>query len=367
VLLLLILATLPGFLAAQPQTDAGPSQLLLVVNRDDPPSAEIGEYYRVKRVIPQRNICRINASSDEQIGWSFYEEHVENPIARCLRESGLQETVLYIVLAMDAPLKVGGGGSGLATEKASVDSELAWLYAKLHGRTIPRAGGLANPFFGRRDEPFRHPSFPIYLVTRLAAYDLPAAKAMVDRSLAAHNRGKFVIDISPGSDSQGNAWLRNAAVLLPPARVVLDDSPAVLYGQRDVIGYAAWGSNDGARHGRFLNFQWLPGAIATEFVSTNARTLKPAPAAWNLTTWEDRWHWFGGSPQSLTTDYIREGAAAATGNVFEPFLIGCARPDYLLPAYFEGRNLAESYYLSIPFLSWQGVLLGDPLSSLGRP
>jgi uncharacterized protein (TIGR03790 family) len=95
--------------------------------------------------------------------------------------------------------------------------------------------------------------------------------------------------------------------------------------------------------------------------------LKPPPDDWTFTTWEDRRHWFGGSPQSLTTDYIRDGASAATGNVLEPFLAGCARPDYLLPAYFEGRNLAESYYLSIPFLSWQGILLADPLTSLGPP
>jgi hypothetical protein len=27
-------------------------------------------------------------------------------------------------------------------------------------------------------------------------------------------------------------------------------------------------------------------------------------------------------------------------------------PDVLLPAYYSGRNLAESYYLSIPALSW---------------
>jgi hypothetical protein len=48
-------------------------------------------------------------------------------------------------------------------------------------------------------------------------------------------------------------------------------------------------------------------------------------------------------------------------------LSGCARPDYLLPAYYQGRNLAESYYLALPFLSWQGVVLGDPLCSLGKP
>jgi uncharacterized protein (TIGR03790 family) len=64
---------------------------------------------------------------------------------------------------------------------------------------------------------------------------------------------------------------------------------------------------------------------------------------------------------------IHEGASGVSGNVYEPFLTGCARPDLVLPAYFEGRNLAESFYLGLPFLSWQGVVLGDPLMSIGRP
>ena len=32
-----------------------------------------------------------------------------------------------------------------------------------------------------------------------------------------------------------------------------------------------------------------------------------------------------------------------------------------------GRNLAESYYLAILGLSWQNIVVGDPLCSLGRP
>jgi uncharacterized protein (TIGR03790 family) len=141
----------------------------------------------------------------------------------------------------------------------------------------------------------------------------------------------------------------------------------VLYDRREVIGYASWGSNDGHRKRRWLGFQWLPGAIATEFVSTDARTLKRPPDDWTFTSWEDRQHFFAGSPQGLSADFIHEGATGVSGNTYEPYLGGCVRPDYLLPAYYEGRNLAESFYLALPFLSWQGVILGDPLCSLGKP
>jgi uncharacterized protein (TIGR03790 family) len=336
-------------------------QVLLVANRRDPSSIEVAKYYRPRRSIPLKNVCFLETTSQEEISWETYRNEIEKPIAGCLNKASLREKVLYIVLTMGVPLKIDGSGSAFATERSSVDSELVLLYGKLHGMSFQRAGSVPNPFFGKRSESFRHPRFPIYLVTRLAAFDVAETKAMIDRSLAARNQGKFVLDLSMG-DKNGDGWLRTAAILLPPSRVVLDDTKRVLYDQQDVIGYAGWGSNDPNRQRRNLGFRWLPGAVATEYVSTNARTLRRPPEDWSF-----RLGMFGGSSQSLAADYIHQGATAATGNTYEPYLVACARPDYLFPAYFEGRTLAESYYMSIAMLSWQGVLLGDPLCSLGKP
>jgi uncharacterized protein (TIGR03790 family) len=341
-------------------------QVLLVENRNDPVSRQIGDYYRPRRSVPLKNVCMLQSDTAEEIAWDVYVAQIERPIAACLEKNGLRDQVLYIVLTLGIPLKIQGAGSGITAEYSSVDSELALLYAKMKGATYVRAGPIPNPFFKKRDAPFRHPQFPIYLVTRLAAYDFGGVKAMIDRSLAARNRGKFVID-SNVPDTGGNEWLQTAAMLLPAPRVVLDTTPKVLYGQKGVIGYAGWGSNDANRKGRWLGFEWLPGAIACEFVSTDARTFKRPPDQWAPTTSEDRQHYYAGSPQSLSADFIQEGATGASGNAYEPFLSGNVRPDYLLPAYYQGRNLAESYYMALPFLSWQGVVLGDPLCSLGKP
>jgi uncharacterized protein (TIGR03790 family) len=342
-------------------------QVLLVVNRNDSNSRQIGEYYAARRSLPARNVCFLETTTDEEIQWTIYEQQIEKPVAKCLQQGDLRERILYIATTLGVPLKINGHLAGLRDERASVDSELTLLYSKMNGAHFTRSGGIANPFFMKRQELFQHPRFPIYLVTRLAAYDLAGVKSMIDRSLMARNHGKFVVDLNSASNQDGNNWLRTAALLLPGDRVVIDETNKVLYDQKDVIGYAAWGSNDSNRRRRFLGFQWLPGAIATEFVSTNARTLKRPPQNWTFTSWQDKDHWFGGSPQGLSADLILEGATGVTGNVYEPFLQACARPDYLLPAYFNGRNLAESYYLSIPLLSWQGVLFGDPLASLGKP
>lgn len=341
--------------------------ILLVVNRNDAASREIAEYYRPRRAVPEKNVCTIATTSNEEIQWATYEKEIERPIGDCLKKAALTEKVLYIVTTLGVPLKIDGNGTNLVTERASVDSELALLYGKLHGQHFERAGMVGNPFFMKREERFAHPRFPIYLVTRLAAWDVADAKAMIDRSLAAKNRGKFVVDLSPATDAQGNDWLKTAAILLPEDRTVIDETKKVLYLQPDVIGYASWGSNDPDRHMRILGFRWLPGAVATEFVSTNGRTFKRPPDNWALTTWNDRAHLWDGSPQGLTGDLIHEGATGASGNVYEPFLAGCVRPDYLLPAYYQGHNLAESYYVAMPYLSWQGIVIGDPLCSLGKP
>lgn len=190
-------------------------------------------------------------------------------------------------------------------------------------------------------------------------------KRLVDRAPQARNTGKFVIDLRANNYTPGNQWLRAAALLLPKDRVIFDDSAKILSNIQNVIAYASWGSNDSDRHDRFLHFQWLPGSIATEFVSTNARTFSPPPDQWKIGSWADpQSTWFAGAPQTLTGDYLHEGASGASGHVYEPYLAYCPRPDYVLPAYFTGRNLAESFYLGIQGLSWMNVIVGDPLMRL---
>jgi uncharacterized protein (TIGR03790 family) len=292
----------------------------------------------------------------EEIARAEYDREIAGPIGACLMRNQLTEQVLYMVTTGGVPLKIPGS-TGMEGDYAAVDSELTLLYSDLKsGKAHAIAGPALNPFFGRREAKFVHPDFPMYLVTRLAAYDLEGVKAIIDRSLHAANQGKFVIDMKSPAPAEGDSWLRQAANLLPKDRVTFDASEKVIYDQTGVIGYAGWGSNDPNRHRRFLGF-----------VSTNARTFQRPPNNWNISDWKSKELWFGGAPQTLTADYLLEGATAATGHVEEPYLGMTPHPEYLLPAYYSGRNLAESYYLSIRALSWQNIVIGDPLCSLGAP
>jgi uncharacterized protein (TIGR03790 family) len=357
-----ILVVAQQLLAAQ-----SAANVLLVVNDASPLSRGIGQYYARRRGVPARNVCHIRTAQTEDIERAQYDREIAGPIGACLKRNQLTEQVLYIATTGGVPLKIPGS-DGMGGDYASVDSELTLLYPDLkQGKSHSIAGPAPNPFFGRREAKFAHPEFPIYLVTRLAAYDLEGVKAIVDRSLHAANQGKFIIDLKSPFPQEGDSWLRQAANLLPKDRVVFDDSGTVIYDQTGVIGYAGWGSNDSNRHRRFLGFHWLPGAIATEFVSTNGRTFQRPPENWKISDWKSSKLWFAGSPQTLTADYLLEGATVATGHVDEPYLALTPHPEYLLPAYYSGRNLAESYYLSIRALSWQNIVIGDPLCSLGPP
>jgi uncharacterized protein (TIGR03790 family) len=226
---------------------------------------------------------------------------------------------------------------------------------------------VPNPFYGRRDARFDSRIYPMYLVTRLAAYDVTTVKKMIDRSLAAANQGRFVIDMREGSEGAGESWLRDAAVLLPAARVVFNQDREVLRNQTDVIAYAAWGSNDRNRKDRFLGFGWLPGAIVIEFVSTDGRTFARPPKHWNIGPWGKGSGYHAGSPQTMSADYLEEGATGVSGHVYEPFLGYTPNPEYVLPAYYAGRSLAESFYAGMRGLSWMNIVIGDPLCALGRP
>ena len=277
---ILAAALLASYFAAPSAAQTPADRVLLVVNDNSSLSRSIADYYARRRNIPAQNICHLKAPTVEEISRSEFDRQIARPLADFLRKSGLEETVYYIVTTAGVPLKIAGTGE-ITGNAASVDSELTLLYADLHSAK-PHAvdGVIPNPFFGRRDRPFSHPEFPMYLVTRLTAYDLDGVKGIIDRALAATNRGKFVLDLSDPDDREGNNWLRDAAIQLPKDRVVLEDTSQPIWDQTDVIGYASWGSNDANHHRRFPGFHWLPGGIVTEYVSSDGRTFQKPPDNW---------------------------------------------------------------------------------------
>ncbi|HEY3382182.1 MAG TPA: TIGR03790 family protein [Vicinamibacterales bacterium] len=361
----IVLLLLPWLAAAQTADN-----VLLVVNESSPDSVRVGEYYAGRRHVPQSQVCRIRTDAADEVERGIFETQIETPLAKWLQRNSAVDRILYIVLTKGVPLRIKGT-AGRDGTMASVDSELALLYRKLTGTLVPVVGRVANPYY-LGDAPvaqarlFSHQSFDIFLVTRLDGYTFEDVKGLIDRAIAPVSTGRVLLDQKAGfGDAGGNQWLRATADWMAARgfgdRTVLETTSRVLTSEKDVLGYYSWGSGDPSITARHLGIEFVPGAIAATFVSTDARTFREPPAEWKIGTWTDRKTFFADSPQSLAGDLIRDGVTGIAGHVAEPYLDATIRPNVLFPAYFSGFNLAESFYLAMPYLGWQTVVVGDPL------
>jgi len=362
--------------AANPATAQTSDNILLVINESSPASIQVGEYYRVKRAIPQDHIVRLKVPVGDAIQRPDFESAIRAPIATFITKNNLHDRILYIVLTKDVPLRIGGTES-IAGSVASVDSELTLLYRQLVGTPVAIAGRVNNPYFLAdrpiaEAKPFTHFAYDIYLVTRLDGFTVEDVQKLIDRSVAPSRDGKFVFDEKATLvDRGGDGWLQDAADRLRPTmpdRVVLDTTTNVASTTGPVLGYYSWGSNDPAIRTRKTGLQFVPGAIGAMYVSTDGRTFTEPPADWLPGNPNRPGRTYRGSDQTLAGDLIREGVTGISAQVAEPYLDASVRPQVLFPAYLAGFNLVESYYLALPFLSWQTVVVGDPLCSpFARP
>jgi hypothetical protein len=246
----------------------------------------------------------------------------------------------------------------------------------------------------------------LLLVNRLDGPSVGAVKAMCDRALTGWvdvERSAIILDESrsngtPDTSPNVNAELDNQDFLAPPQTPQLwkgDDyelarnflawdgrwNPAMV--RYDAAGYpsnylvgprlplglgvvvsdpvallASEGANsDGTPNGdprRRLpeSFNWAPMGVYNTIESFNLRDLGGLGSLFN---------------QSQGADAIGAGATFAIGYVWEPFAQTIADNDQICRRFFaENQTWAEAAWASIPVLSWQHVVLGDPLARVVR-
>jgi hypothetical protein len=284
----------------------------VVINDNSIESRTIGEYYAAKRGIPAVNIFRIRTSLDESVDRNTFTASIESPLRTFISTRGLQDRVLYIVLTKGVPLRVRGS-TGQFWTAASVDSELTLLFRRMAGVYVSLIGHVNNPYFvGKGDvasaKPFTHHDHDIVLVSRLDAASVDDVLALIDRAAAP----------SPEAVQQS---LSGAA---PPARV----------SERFAAGSIAVS----ARPYR-----------ATSFGGSSPKAGPGSPAPPRLSTAVE------------VADLIHEGATAAAGDTRQDVPGNPSHPDIVVPAYLGGANAVEAFYLAMPYLSANTVVIGDPL------
>lgn len=356
---------LPSATLASAQTA---ENVLIVVNTNSDASVLIGKYYAERRGIPSAQVVHVSAEVADEISRDAFSHQIEAPLSQWLRRNRAQDRILYIVLTKGIPLRVAGT-TGRNGTLSSVDSELTLLYRRMTGATVPSGGRIPNPYFLENAKNsdavlFSHQEHDIYLVTRLDGFTVDDVVALVDRGLDPVSEGQILLDQKADPRSPADRWLGEAAAVIASTnhdRVLLEATTRGVTNESDVLGYYSWGSSDPALLRRNLEIDFVDGAIGGSYVGTSARTFTAPPKEWEVGLWRDRSTYYAGTPESLAGDLVRAGITGTAGHVADPYLDGAIRPDHLFSAYLNGFNLAESFYLAMPDLSWRNVVIGDPL------
>jgi hypothetical protein len=249
----------------------------------------------------------------------------------------------------------------------------------------------------------------IYLVCRLDAHSVADVRAMIDRARNLRvdvDNVAFILDESNSNgitDALPNSELDNTD---PQATRFGDDfeqtrdrltitdrrfNPANVFYNKDaganeffvgprlawqgsvrlvsmpVILLATYGSNHsglpltttGVSAGGVYadSFHYAPGAIFNTVESYNGRDFGG----------QGGWTGGGGVPQEQAADFIAAGGTFAVANVWEPFTLSLPDNAIIVRNFLlSDVSWGEAAYAALPVLSWQQIVLGDPLARVVR-
>ena len=239
------------------------------------------------------------------------------------------------------------------TTSASVDSEMALILAD----DYPLEGWLPNPYFiGFKERELPVGKDKVLMVSRLDASSASLVKRIIDDSTAVERqglRGRAYFDARWKKPEQKNVEgyarydrsIHRAAQKVRESglmTVVIDDSGRLFQPGEgpDAALYCGWYSL-----ANYVDaFTWRRGAVGYHIASSECRTLKKRKSR----VW--------------CKMMVEKGVAATIGPVGEPYVEAFPPPEIFFHLLIDGYlTLAECYLVSLPFWSWQMVLVGDPL------
>lgn len=366
-LLLLAALALPAF--GRGPIDA--TRVVVLYNSNVENSGILAKDYAKARGIPAGQVVGLAMRSEDTISREFYDQQIRVPLRKIFTDKGwwklgkdseglerpVRRTIDVLVTMKGVPFRI----SRVAPEKdpnhakaaaqfntaneASVDSELAYL--GIEG--LPIGGPLQNAYF-KKDAPFAQAGLNhMILVGRIDGPTWKDCVRMIKDAITVEKRGlwgRCYLDQS-GRHPLGDQWLstieaRNVGLGISTVMDKNKDTYPTAYPMTDAALYYGWYTYD--RDGPLLdpNFRFRQGAIAVHLHSFSAEKLRNP---------DERW----------VGPIIAAGAAGTLGNTWEPYLQMTHHFDIFHEALTRGYTLVEAAYQSIPVVSWQGVVIGDPL------
>jgi uncharacterized protein (TIGR03790 family) len=366
--------------------EAAGNEVLVIYNAQMPDSEAVARHYAQRRSVPDSQLLGLRLPDSGTISRADYISGIQEPVRRHLVEKGLAEWVpdsssppqgrkatprnrlrlirseiRYLLLCYGVPWYIPHDSSmrsetaGIPAQflrnDASVDDELA-LLPRL-GFNDPIATS-PNPVVGATNAAQIHPTNGVFMVTRLDGPTPEIARGLVDKALEAESRGLWghaYIDlraITNGPYWWGDRMITNAAVAAKRLgfETFVDNQPASLgvgYPLSQVALYVGW--YDSGVTGPFYraSVEFLPGAFAYHLHSFSAANLRSASENW-------------------VGPLLARGATATMGCVAEPYLEFTPNPAMFLERWgYVGMTLGEAATAAHPVLSWQTVVVGDPL------
>lgn len=351
-------------------------RVVIVANSDAPDSVAIAEHYSDVRGVPRANVIALRMPTAETITWGEFVSAIWGPLEDALvkrgwidaipmdlvDEVGRREYVVSghriaaLVVCRGVPLRIMHDPARyrelkpltdhpeLQTNAGAVDSELSLLAQT----DYPINATVPNPLYGNL-HPTDADRAQVVEVSRLDGPTAGDARGLVDLAVRAERTGllgRAYVDIA-SSNETGDRWLENTAADITALGYDLSvgrgpgtfpstarfDAPALYFG---------WYAKD--LNGPFAlpGFRFPPGAVAVHIHSFSASTLRSSTDGW-------------------CGPLVSRGVTATVGNVYEPYLEYLHRPDLLIEALGRGENLADAAYFALPVLSWQSIVIGDPL------
>jgi len=349
------------------------SKVAVLYNTRSPRSKEVAVFYAQSRGIPEAQLIGLDCESETLISRQAFLDQILTPLRRTLVERGLARfdpadstrmtatTLRYLVTVFGMPFRILNDPNlqepaaatlpeNLRRNGASVDADLMLLASH---PPVVWAGPISNPFFAATNAAVLRPEAGIYLVSRLDGPTPELAMGLVTKAMEAERDGLWgcaYLDLrgeKEGPYKLGDDWLGSAEAVcrLLGFETFVDRNEATLpvgYPMNDVGIYAGWYDANVSGPFTLPSVDFRPGAIAYHLHSFSAAAPRNTDQNW-------------------VGPLVAKGATVTMGCVDEPFLQMTPNFGVFLARFASGMNFAEAGTVGQPALSWQTLLIGDPL------
>ncbi len=342
--------------------DIKPTEVVVVYNAESSFSKSVAQRYCECRGIPHTHMLPLFGVKRGNINREDFDGSILSSLLSQGHQRGLMwpsgprrgsQFIRAMVLMPELPLlireeMVDGkpAHQGQKRTEASVDSELMLL-----GARYPLMGMGRNPHFGK-DLPTAPKEQKVLIVTRIDGPNEECIYRMINEPIEVEKNGLWgwVVVDQGGPFAEGDKLFTRVAELAreqcqplfyETSRATLADSFPLM---QQVVAYFGWYTR--SANGPFSStappdFRFARGAIACHLHSFNATNL------YDGKTW--------------VSALLKRGACVTAGNVAEPYLGACLDYGIFYENLLNGSQVGVAALRATPTVSWQGIILGDPL------